>query len=62
MLDVYNQIGWIAIAVGVGVMVVSPLIKKLMHLDTLRDDSIAGADELGEPQAAGIHPATRPAE
>jgi proton-dependent oligopeptide transporter, POT family len=62
VLGVYSQIGWIAIAVGVGVLVISPLIKKLMHLDTLRDDSIAGADELGEPQAAGIRPATRPAE
>jgi POT family proton-dependent oligopeptide transporter len=37
VLDVYNQIGWIAIAVGVGVVVISPLIKKLMHLDTLKD-------------------------
>ncbi len=62
VLDVYNQIGWVAIAVGVGVLVVSPLIKKLMHLDTLRDDSLAGDNELGEPQAAGIHPAARPAE
>ncbi|QJQ31091.1 peptide MFS transporter [Sphingomonas lacunae] len=39
VLDVYSQIGWIAIAVGVGVVVISPLIKKLMHLDTLKDDS-----------------------
>jgi POT family proton-dependent oligopeptide transporter len=62
VLDVYNQIGWVAIAVGVGVLVVSPLIKKLMHLDTLADDGIAGEAELAEPQAAGIHPATRPAE
>ena len=38
MLGVYSQIGWIAIAVGVGVVVISPLIKKLMHLDTLKDD------------------------
>lgn len=38
VLGVYSQIGWVAIAVGVGVLVVSPLIKKLMHLDTLRDD------------------------
>lgn len=38
VLDVYSQIGWIAIAVGVGVVVISPLIKKLMHLDTLKDD------------------------
>ena len=49
VLDVYNQIGWIAIAVGVGVLVVSPLIKKLMHLDTLEDDTTSpnqdGADE-----------------
>lgn len=67
VLGVYNQIGWIAIAVGVGVLVISPLIKKLMHLDTLRDDSVGneleGQAAVGvEPQQAGIHPATRPAE
>jgi len=62
VLGVYSQIGWIAIAVGVGVLVISPLIKKLMHLDTLRDDDLAGEAELAEPQAAGIRPATRPAE
>lgn len=39
VLGVYSQIGWIAIAVGVGVLLISPLIRKLMHLDTLRDDS-----------------------
>ena len=43
VLDVYRQIGWIAVGVGVGVLVISPLIKKLMHLDTLRDDAAAGA-------------------
>jgi POT family proton-dependent oligopeptide transporter len=65
VLDVYNQIGWVAIAVGVGVIVVSPLIKKLMHLDTLSDDNV-GNDLEGqagaglEPQQAGVHPATRP--
>jgi len=62
VLDVYSTVGWFAIAIGVGVMVVSPLIKKLMHLDTLKDDDLAGDAELGEAQAAGIHPATRPAE
>jgi POT family proton-dependent oligopeptide transporter len=47
VLGVYNQIGWVAIAVGVGVLLVSPLIKKLMHLDTLKDDADKqdGADE-----------------
>jgi POT family proton-dependent oligopeptide transporter len=62
VLDVYSTVGWYAVAIGVGVMVISPLIKKLMHLDTLRDDDLAGEAELGEPLAAGIQPATRPAE
>jgi proton-dependent oligopeptide transporter, POT family len=62
VLDVYSTVGWYAVAIGVGVMVISPLIKKLMHLDTLKDDELAGEAELGEPQAAGIQPATRPAE
>lgn len=66
VLDVYSQIGWIAVAVGVGVLVISPLIRKLMHLDTLRDDNVGddleGQAGVGvEPQQAGIHPATRPA-
>jgi proton-dependent oligopeptide transporter, POT family len=67
VLDVYSQIGWIAVGVGVGVLLISPLIKKLMHLDTLRDDDV-GSDLEGqsaagiEPQQAGVHPATRPAE
>lgn len=38
VLAVYTNIGWIAIAVGVGVLVISPMVKKLMHLDTLQDD------------------------
>jgi proton-dependent oligopeptide transporter, POT family len=45
VLGVYSQIGWVAIAVGVGVLIISPLIKKLMHLDTLSDadaDRMAG--------------------
>ncbi|MEO0688804.1 MAG: peptide MFS transporter [Pseudomonadota bacterium] len=66
VLDVYMNVGLVAMGVGVGVMVISPLIKKLMHLDTLTDDSVdddlLGQSEVGEPQAAGIHPATRPAE
>ncbi len=43
VLDVYRQIGWIAVGVGVLVLLISPLIKKLMHLDTLRDDGQAAA-------------------
>jgi proton-dependent oligopeptide transporter, POT family len=37
VLDVYNTIGLYAIGFGVLVVLVSPLIKKLMHLDTLKD-------------------------
>ncbi len=61
VMAVYDQIGWVAIGVGVAVLVISPLIRKLMHLDTLRDseEQLAGQDELAEPQAAGVHPETR---
>ncbi|QDP20395.1 peptide MFS transporter [Sphingomonas xanthus] len=56
VLSVYDKIGWVSVAVGVGVIVVSPLIRRLMHLDTLRDDEeLAGMSELGEPQAAGTN-------
>lgn len=48
VLGVYSQIGWVAIAVGVGVLVISPLIKKLMHLDTLKDDSATGGENVDE--------------
>lgn len=57
VLDVYSTIGWVAVGVGVAVIVVSPLIKKLMHLDTLRDeDELAGYKELAENQAPGMFP------
>jgi POT family proton-dependent oligopeptide transporter len=64
VLDVYSTVGWVAVGVGVFVLVISPLIKRLMHLDTLRDDNVGddleGDSEAGiEAQEAGIHPATR---
>jgi len=37
-MDVYSTIGWAAIGVGVLMVVVSPLIKRMMHLDTLEAD------------------------
>jgi POT family proton-dependent oligopeptide transporter len=61
-LDVYWSIGLLAVGVGVVVVLVSPLVKRLMHLDKLRDDNVsddlAGEREVAEPQAPGIHPAT----
>ncbi len=37
VLEVYWTIGLVAIGVGVVVLLISPIIKKLMHLDTLKD-------------------------
>ena len=55
-LAIYNRIGWIAIGVGIAVVAISPLVKRLMHLGTLTDDDdLAGRPELGEPQAAGTN-------
>ncbi|APG62949.1 MFS transporter [Sphingorhabdus lutea] len=43
VLGVYSTVGWYAIGIGVAVLVISPLIKKMMHLDTLKDDGDATA-------------------
>ncbi len=55
-LAIYDKIGWISVGVGVIVLALSPLVKRWMHLDTLRDTrDLAGDRELGEPQAAGAN-------
>jgi POT family proton-dependent oligopeptide transporter len=59
VMDVYTTIGWLSIGVGVVVIVISPLVKRLMHLDTLRDErdeELAGYKEIGEREAAGMFP------
>jgi len=43
VLEVYSTVGWVAVAVGVGVIAISPLVKKLMHLDTLQDEDVGDA-------------------
>jgi POT family proton-dependent oligopeptide transporter len=57
VLEVYTNVGWIAVGVGVAMIVIAPLVKRFMHLDTLRDDDhgLAGESGLAEPSAAGIH-------
>lgn len=59
VLQVYSNVGWMAIWIGIGLIVISPLIKRLMHLDTLKDD-----DPLVDgSEAAGIQSAHKgPAE
>ena len=62
-MDIYWQIGLVAIGVGLVVIVLARWVKHWMHLDTLADDNVGddllGQSEMGEPQAAGIHPATK---
>ena len=58
LLDVYELFGYISIGVAVVVLLLSPIVKRWMHLDKLRDEPLEGNKEAGEPQAAGIHPTT----
>jgi len=56
-LSVYATIGWWTIGIGVVVLLLSPIVKRWMHLDTLADDvdhSLAGEAQIGEPKAAGV--------
>ena len=39
VLSVYSNVGWMAVIVGGGLILISPLIKKAMHLDTLDEDT-----------------------
>jgi proton-dependent oligopeptide transporter, POT family len=56
LLDIYSLFGWISIGVGVAVLLFSPVVKRWMHLDTLRDDEVAPqdlrAEEVLRPQGA----------
>ncbi len=47
VLTVYSNVGWFAVAAGVALIVVSPLVKKFMHLDTLEEDMKAYNEEHG---------------
>ncbi len=38
--EVYTTVGWTAVVVGGLVILISPLIRKLMHLETLADDTL----------------------
>jgi proton-dependent oligopeptide transporter, POT family len=58
LLDVYELFGFISIGVGVAVLLLSPIVKRWMHLDTLQDAPLEGASEAAEPLAAGVHPTT----
>jgi POT family proton-dependent oligopeptide transporter len=41
-LAIYSTIGWVTIGVGVAVLAVAPLVRRLMHLETLREEAAIG--------------------
>jgi len=61
VMTVYSNVGWLAVWVGIGLVVISPAINYLMHLKTLKDDPhpLAGESEIGEPMAPGMEPPTK---
>ena len=55
VLDVYTRVSWIAIGVGVVMILLARPFARLMHLDRLGEDqALPGMRELVEPDAAGI--------
>ncbi|MGF7155002.1 peptide MFS transporter [Novosphingobium gossypii] len=63
-LAIYAKIGWITLGVAVVVLALSPIVRRWMHLDTLKDRGmdadLAGRSGIGlEAQEAGVHPAMK---
>jgi POT family proton-dependent oligopeptide transporter len=63
-LSIYSRIGWITLGVALVVLLLSPIVKRWMHLETLgdreMDADLAGRAEFGlEAQEAGFHPAMK---
>jgi POT family proton-dependent oligopeptide transporter len=57
VLSVYSTVGWYAMGIGAVVLVISPLVKKLMHLDTLKDDEAPTAEGTDEAYPVAARPA-----
>jgi POT family proton-dependent oligopeptide transporter len=55
-LEIYSLFGWLTIGIGVGVLLLSPIVKRWMHLDTLKDEELGGRAELAENQGTGMFP------
>ncbi|GAA4007352.1 oligopeptide:H+ symporter [Sphingomonas humi] len=58
LLDIYSMFGWISVGAGVVVLLLSPIVRKWMHLDTLGKDDLAGRAEMGgdHGQDPGLFP------
>lgn len=65
-LSGYTTMGWYAIGFGVIVFAVSPLIRKMMHLDTLKNDGMFSEDKVanvfGIPDHGPDHSMDAPAK
>ncbi|WP_411816512.1 peptide MFS transporter [Hyphococcus sp. DH-69] len=57
-VEVYTNVAYVAMGVGVFMLLLSPIIKKLMHIDTMGDPShaLAGEAQAGQPMEGGMHP------
>ena len=55
IMAVYTNVGWLAIGIAALFFLLSPILRKAMHLETIKDvdHSLAGQSEIGEPAAAG---------
>ena len=53
LLDIYELFGYISIGVAVVVLLLSPIVKRWMHLDTLEDRTEAGDRELAGYKEVG---------
>ena len=51
-LSIYNEIGWIAVGIAVVVFLLSPIVKRWMHLDTLGDREDNVVPEVGDQPGA----------
>ncbi|HEX7743211.1 MAG TPA: peptide MFS transporter, partial [Sphingobium sp.] len=54
VLAVYGTIGWWSIGVGMAVMALAPLVKRLMHLDRLSGEERAEADSFAIVDRKGV--------
>ena len=44
-LSIYEQIGWLAVVIAAVVLLLSPVVKRWMHLDTLKDGDVTPANQ-----------------
>ena len=52
--DIFSKIGWVGVAIGVLVLMLSPWLKRAMHMDAAEaDHALAGERAIGEAAAIG---------